>query len=62
MAGGQAERDKDLGNHRGLFDGSDDFHRATTVETLVDIEYPFKQASPADAVRIRWMGYVTVLS
>ena len=46
---------KDLSDHRGFFDGSDDFQFTPTMRTAfdVDIEHPFKQTSPANA-GCRW--------
>jgi hypothetical protein len=39
---------EDLGNHRRIFDGGDDFHGTATVRAVfdVDIEYPFTKAPP----------------
>jgi hypothetical protein len=35
---------EDLGDHRGIFNGSDDLQGATTVRDVLDveIEYPFE--------------------
>ena len=49
------------GDHRGLFDGGNDFQGAATVRTVfnVDIEYPFEQPGPADTGRSRLKGRAT---
>jgi hypothetical protein len=46
------------GDHRGIFNGSDDLQGAATVWTPldVDIEYPFEQACPAYAGASRLRG------
>ena len=47
---------KDLSDHRGFFDGGDNFHITPTVRTVfdVDIEHPLKQSGPADAGSRWW--------
>ena len=54
---------EDLGNHGGIFDGSDDLQGAAALGTVFDIniEYPFEQPGPAQAHRHRVMGCATVL-
>ncbi len=46
--GGQAQMGEDFDNHRGVFDGGDERHRAATVGTgcHVDREYAFEQLRP----------------
>ena len=50
---------KDLSDHRGFFDGSDDFQFTPTMRTAfdVDIEHSLEQAGPADPGGGRWARY-----
>jgi hypothetical protein len=49
---------ENFGNHRGIFNGGNDFQGTTTVWAMlnVDIEYPFEQSGPAHVGSSRVMG------
>ena len=49
--GGQAQMGEDFDNHGGIFNGGDERHRCTTVQTEyhVDREHAFEQLGPAQA-------------
>ncbi len=48
MTGGQAQMSVDLGDDRGIYNGSDDLQGATAVgaDFNVDIEFPFVKTLP----------------
>jgi hypothetical protein len=49
---------ENFGNHRGIFNGGNDFQGTTTVWAMlnVDIEYSFEQPGPAHVASSRVMG------
>jgi hypothetical protein len=54
---------QDLGDHGGIFDGSEDRQGPTALRTLldVDIEHPLEQLGPTDAGECRGRECLTVV-